>query len=335
VIQVYQPARGLQANTPFRPNRLAMRKVSVYLCETKVIQIARSEAQLKLAAYQHNGKRNVGAVDETAATITPFDLPEDQAQLGVACLIGMEALPAAGQPVPLSEVRLEAPVPRPARNIFCVGKNYFEHAHEFSKSGFDSSAAKGAVPQDPIIFSKVPDCVVGPDDDILIDPDVSEAVDYEAELAVIIGKGGRGISPEAAMDHVWGYTIVNDVTARDLQGRYSQWLVGKSQDTFCPMGPYAVTRDEIDIADTPIRCWVNGELRQDSNTGLLIFDIPTIIATISAGVTLKPGDVIATGTPAGVGIGFEPPKYLRPGDSVEVEIGGIGILKNNCKRWNS
>jgi 2-keto-4-pentenoate hydratase/2-oxohepta-3-ene-1,7-dioic acid hydratase in catechol pathway len=286
---------------------------------------------LKFATYRKDGTSCVGVVDVAAGTVTPHALPEGPAGSGVAGLIGAGALRPTGPAMPLSEVALEAPIPRPARNIFCVGKNYFEHAHEFSKSGFDSSAEKGAVPSDPIIFSKVPDCVIGPDAAIEIDPDVSEAIDYEAELAVIIGTGGRGIRRERAMDHVWGYTIVNDVTARDLQGRYSQWIVGKSQDTFCPMGPWAVTRDEIDVADTAIRCRVNGELRQDSNTGLLIFDIPTIIATISAGVTLIPGDVIATGTPVGVGIGFTPPKYLRPGDNVEVEIEGIGTLRNPCR----
>src|SRR5260221_2627556 len=130
------------------------------------------------------------------------------------------------------------------------------------------------------------------------------------------------------MDHVWGYTIINDVTARDLQGRYSQWLVGKSQDTCATMGPWAVTKEEIDVADTAIRCYVNGEVRQNSNTNLLIFDIPTLIETISAGLTLQPGDIIATGTPAGVGIGFDPPRYLKAGDTVRVEIDGIGALEN-------
>ena len=212
--------------------------------------------------------------------------------------------------------------------MFCVGKNYHEHAHEFASSGFDSSAAKGAVPEVPIVFSKVPESVVGPGAAIVMDASVSTAVDYEAELAVIIGKAGRNIAKRDALKHVWGYTIINDVTARDLQGRHSQWLIGKSQDTFCPMGPWAVTADEVDLSDTAVRCRVNGELRQDSNTGLLIFDVPTIIAAISNGITLMPGDVIATGTPAGVGIGFKPPKYLHPGDRVQVEIGGIGILEN-------
>ncbi|TIW18038.1 MAG: fumarylacetoacetate hydrolase family protein, partial [Mesorhizobium sp.] len=212
--------------------------------------------------------------------------------------------------------------------IFCVGKNYHEHAHEFARSGFDSSAGAGAIPKHPIIFSKVPESVVADHASVLIDPSVSTAIDYEAELAVIIGKGGRGISKENALDHVWGYTIVNDVTARDLQGKYSQWLIGKSQDTFCPMGPWAVTRDEFDLETAGIRCFVNEDLRQDSRISLLIFDIPTIIATLSQGITLKPGDIIATGTPVGVGIGFDPPKYLKPGDVVRIEIDGIGTLEN-------
>jgi 2-keto-4-pentenoate hydratase/2-oxohepta-3-ene-1,7-dioic acid hydratase in catechol pathway len=230
--------------------------------------------------------------------------------------------------VPLASLTLLAPVPRPARNIFCVGKNYFDHAQEFAKSGFDSSAAAGAVPKAPIIFSKVPECVIGPGEAIRIDPAVSTAVDYEGELAVIIGRGGRGITQANALAHVWGYTLVNDVTARDLQGRHSQWLIGKSQDTFCPMGPYAVTADALDLGDAPISCHVNGEERQASNTRLLIFDVPTLIATLSAGITLRPGDIIATGTPAGVGIGFDPPRYLAAGDRVRVSMPAIGVLEN-------
>ncbi|MEW5424787.1 fumarylacetoacetate hydrolase family protein [Amorphus sp. 3PC139-8] len=179
----------------------------------------------------------------------------------------------------MSAVELDAPIPLPKRNVFCVGKNYCDHAQEFARSGFDSSAVAGAVPAHPIIFSKVSQSVVACGADVVIDPAVTQAVDYEAELAVIVGNGGRGIRAADAFDHVWGYTIVNDVTARDLQGRYSQRLIGKSQDTFCPMGPFAVTRDEIDIADTEISCTVNGETRQQSNTWLLIFDILTIIET--------------------------------------------------------
>jgi len=227
------------------------------------------------------------------------------------------------------EYRILAPFPRPRRNIFCVGKNYREHAREFTASGFDSSAGKDAIPDAPIVFSKVPECVIATEEPIMFDPAVSDATDYEAELAVIIGKGGRGIKVAQAMAYVWGYTIVNDVTARDVQSRMKQWHVGKSFDTFCPMGPWAVTADEIDLGDTVIRAWINGELRQDANTRDLIFDVPTIIETISAGITLYPGDIIATGTPAGVGIGFNPPKYLKSGDFVRIAIGGIGELRNS------
>jgi len=291
---------------------------------------------VKIATFDYQGVRGVGRVDEAAGTVAPFELSTEQAREGIQCLIEMQVaggdLPPTGDSLGLDSVRLEAPLPRPRRNIFCVGKNYFDHAHEFAGSGFDSSAAKGAVPEFPIVFSKVPESVIGSGADIEFDPAVSSAIDYEVELAVIIGKPGRGITRDAALDHVWGYTVINDVTARDLQGRYSQWLIGKSQDTFCPMGPVAVSRDEIDLANTGVRTFVNGEKRQDSNTGLLIFDVPTIIETIAAGITLLPGDVIATGTPAGVGIGFKPPKYLGDGDVVRCEIDRIGGLENRLRR---
>jgi 2-keto-4-pentenoate hydratase/2-oxohepta-3-ene-1,7-dioic acid hydratase in catechol pathway len=283
---------------------------------------------LKIATYRVGGERRVGAVDVVRQTIAPFDLPQSEAARGLLALIGRSPFPAVLNPMPLREATLEAPIPRPDRNIFCVGKNYHEHAKEFASSGFDSSAAQGTMPQDPIIFSKVPECVVAHRAPVFFSSAVSSAIDYEAELAVIIGKGGRGIAKADALDHVWGYTIINDVTARDLQGRHSQWLIGKSQDTFGPMGPWAVTRDEIDLADTQVRCWINGELRQNSNTAALIFDVPTLIATLSQGITLMPGDIIATGTPAGVGIGFKPPKYLVSGDVMKVEISGIGVLEN-------
>lgn len=285
---------------------------------------------MRVATFSIAGERRVGLVDLDAETIAPFDISVDQARSGILALIERNGagMPRTLSPIPLAQVEIEAPIPQPRRNIFCVGKNYHEHAHEFARSGFDSSAGAGAIPKHPIIFSKVPESVVANHASVLIDPSVSTAIDYEAELAVIIGKGGRGISREEALDHVWGYTIVNDVTARDLQGKYSQWLIGKSQDTFCPMGPWAVTRDELDLATAGIRCFVNEDLRQDSRISLLIFDIPTIIATLSQGITLRPGDIIATGTPVGVGIGFDPPKYLKAGDVVRIEIDGIGTLEN-------
>ena len=287
---------------------------------------------MRIATYRHQNRRAVGRLTRDGNSVEAFQLSPEEERRGalapVERLAAGTALPATGPAIPLAQVTLEAPLPRPRRNIFCVGKNYYEHAHEFAKSGFDSSAASGAVPDAPIIFSKVPECVTGPSTPILIDPRSSEAVDYEAELAVVIGKGGRGISREDALKHVFGYTIINDVTARDLQGRHKQWLIGKSQDSFCPMGPWLVSADEIDLADTSVRCWVNGELRQDANTKALIFDVPTLIETLSKGLTLLPGDIIATGTPAGVGIGFNPPKYLRAGDVVRIEIAGIGVLEN-------
>lgn len=286
---------------------------------------------MKLATFDVGGERRVGVVDEMRQTVSPFDLSQEEASRGLLALIGRLKLPPVLNPIPLREVRLEAPIPRPVRNIFCVGKNYHEHAKEFATSGFDSSAAQGTVPQHPIIFSKLPDCVVPHRAPVILDRAVSTAIDYEAELAVIIGQEGRRIAKEKALEHVWGYTIINDVTARDLQGRHSQWLIGKSQDTFGPMGPWAVTKDEIDLANTQVRCWINGEIRQDQSTAALIFDVPTLIATISEGITLMPGDIIATGTPAGVGIGFKPPRYLVPGDVMKVEISGIGVLENEVR----
>ena len=287
---------------------------------------------MKVGTFRVDGERKVGVLDEAAGTLRPFALNRAQAERGVEALAVLSAeglpLPELGAPLALSDIQLEAPIPRPRRNVFCVGKNYYDHAEEFASSGFDSSAAAGAVPKVPIIFSKVPESVIAAGESIVMDSAVDASLDYEVELTVIIGKGGRGITKADALNHVWGYTIVNDVTARDLQGRHSQWLIGKSQDTFCPMGPWAVTADEIDLSDTPVRTFVNGEQRQDSNTGLLIFDVPTIIETLSAGITLLPGDVIATGTPAGVGIGFKPPRYMSHGDTVRVEIGGIGALEN-------
>jgi 2-keto-4-pentenoate hydratase/2-oxohepta-3-ene-1,7-dioic acid hydratase in catechol pathway len=237
---------------------------------------------------------------------------------------------AGGAAQPLTPGALLAPIPRPARNIMCVGKNYHEHAREFGGSGFDSSvgAAGEVIPDAPIIFTKVPETVIADGATIHYPHGVSDALDYEAELAVVIGRGGKGILEADALAHVFGYTIVNDVTARDWQRRHKQWFLGKSFDTFCPMGPWIVTADEVDVANLAVRCWVNDELRQNANTRDLIFDVPTLIETISAGITLHPGDVIATGTPAGVGIGFSPPKYLQPGDVVRITVDGIGTLTN-------
>jgi len=231
--------------------------------------------------------------------------------------------------VALDAVRVLAPLPNPPRNVFCVGKNYHEHAREFARSGFDSSAAAGAVPAAPIIFSKPPSSVSGPGDAIDTALDPCDSVDYEAELAVVIGKAGRVAPDDDPWSFVFGYTLVNDVTSRGLQKRHSQWLLGKGIDGYCPMGPALVSADEIgDIGALEITCEVNGELRQSARLSDLIFDIPTLVRAIGASITLQPGDVIATGTPVGVGIGFTPPKYLRRGDVVRVRADPIGVLEN-------
>jgi 2-keto-4-pentenoate hydratase/2-oxohepta-3-ene-1,7-dioic acid hydratase in catechol pathway len=271
-------------------------------------------------------------VSADLASVQPFELSAAERTLGALPVIERLAdgrgLPALLPAIAMRALSLTAPLPKPRRNIFCVGKNYFEHAREFAGSGFDSSAKSGGdIPAFPIYFSKVPESVIGPDAAVEM-PAASSAIDYEAELTVVIGKGGKGISKADALKHVWGYTIINDVTARDWQGRHSQWLLGKSFDTFCPMGPWLVSADELDGTNTRVRCYVNDELRQDAATTDLIFDIPTLIETLSAGITIYPGDLIATGTPVGVGIGFKPPKYLKSGDMLRVEIDGIGALSN-------
>lgn len=219
-----------------------------------------------------------------------------------------------------AEVRLLAPIGRPPKNVIAVGLNYREHVLEWSGR---------EVPDHPVIFTKAASAIVGPGDPIETHPDVTSAVDYEGELAVIIGRRGRRISRQEARDYVYGYTILNDVTARDLQRRTSQWHLGKSLDTFCPIGPYLVHRDAIPWPlELELRTWVNGQLRQRANTRQLIFDIPTLIERLSSGMTLEPGDIIATGTPSGVGMALEPPRFLRPGDVVEVEIEFLGKLRN-------
>ncbi|PWV75891.1 fumarylacetoacetate hydrolase family protein [Halomonas sp. A11-A] len=237
-----------------------------------------------------------------------------------------------GDGEPLDAARLEAPL-HPHRNMFCIGKNYFEHAAEFSNSGYDSSTtADDVVPKHPIVFTKAWNTLIAHGDEIPLHAEVTDQLDYEAEFAIIIGKGGRRITKAEAYDHVWGYTIANDVTARDLQQRHKQWHLGKSLDGLCPMGPWIVTADEMNRSDATIKCWVNDELRQSARLDQLIFDVPTLIETLSAGITLEPGDVILTGTPVGVGIGFTPPKFLQTGDVIRIEVEGLGTLENRVGR---
>ncbi len=225
-----------------------------------------------------------------------------------------------------SDVRLLAPLPYPRKNVFCVGRNYLEHIAE----GERAQNKKIGVTEHPVFFTKPPTAVVGPGADVPIFPHVSVNIDYEVELAVVIGKAGRNIQPDQAMAHIFGYTIVNDVTARDVQRRHGgQFFKGKALDGSCPMGPVIVTADAIgDPAKLGLRLTVNGETRQDGSTADMIFDIPTLIASLSEGMMLEPGDVLATGTPSGVGYAMDPPVFLKDGDVVVCDIDGIGKLEN-------
>ena len=227
--------------------------------------------------------------------------------------------------VPLSEVKLLAPIPRPRKNIMCVGMNYVAHAYE-------SARARGrpeTLPPHPVFFTKAVTTVNHPEAAVPFDASVSEQIDWEVELAVVLGRTGKDIPEAEALNHVWGYTIVNDVSARDLQDLHQQFFKGKSLDGSCPMGPMIVTADEIgDPHNLRLSLRVNGETMQDSNTSDLVFNIPTLLAVLSRGMTLEAGDILATGTPSGVGMGRTPPTYLRPGDVMEAEIEKIGVLRN-------
>lgn len=224
----------------------------------------------------------------------------------------------------LKDLDLLAPI-MPTKNIMCIGKNYSDHILEFDGSMEDVEQVK----ENPIFFTKAISSVVGPNDDIDSHPKVTSELDYEAELGVVIGKECKNVSIEEALDYVFGYTVINDITARDLQRHHQQWYKGKSLDTFCPVGPWLITSDDIsDPNNLDISLKVNGDIRQNANTKLMIHNVAKQISVLSEGMTLMPGDVIATGTPQGVGMGFKPPKFLKPGDEVQVEIQKIGILVN-------
>ncbi len=267
-------------------------------------------------------------VDLSATTRLPRDMTAFVALGKKGLQRARRAVKSGEGRLPFAAVRLLAPFPRPAKNILCVGKNYHEHAREFHSSGFDASA-KEAIPDVPIMFTKWPNSVIGPGEPIPSANDYTDSTDYEGELTVVIGEGGRNISKADAFDHVFGYTIINDATARTLQQRHRQWFLGKSLDGYCPMGPCIVTADGIkNVGEMHLVTRVNGEVRQDAMVSQLIFDIPTLIEDLSRVMTLEPGDLIATGTCAGVGIGFNPPKFLKKGDVVAITIDPIGTLEN-------
>ncbi len=290
---------------------------------------------MRLVSFQLNNQLAVGSLlqeEDRVINLTGAGLPDDLSsviEMGEKGLAMAESAMSRAERVPLSKVKLLAPFPRPRRNIICVGKNYFEHSREFENSGFDSTSGGQAVPDAPVVFTKATTSVTGPGEPIPASSDPSNSTDYEGELAVVIGRTGRNIARTAAFDYVCGYTIINDVTARSLQQLHKQWFLGKSLDGFCPMGPCFITSDEVeDVTALNLSTWVNDELRQKACVKDLIFDIPTIIETVSSLFTIIPGDIIATGTPAGVGIGFTPPVFLQPGDNVVIEIDHIGVLEN-------
>lgn len=285
---------------------------------------------MRLARFEQNGKAHLGVVaDEKVTVLSGGDDTVDLITGWNPDVVS--ELAGDGEKFALDEVRLLAPL-EPRKNVIAVGRNYRDHAAEFSASGFDASE-KQVVPEHPVIFTKATTSVIGPDDPIDLANDPTGTTDYEGELAVVIGRPARNVTEAEAREYVFGWTIVNDVTARDLQKRHVQWFVGKSPDTFCPMGPWIVTRDELpDIEESWLRTHVNGELRQEAPISALVFGVSSLIATLSEVMTLDPGDVIATGTGAGVGIGFDPPRYLVEGDVVEVSIDGIGTLRNPVGR---
>lgn len=283
---------------------------------------------MKLVTYQHADRQSIGLLRENLVVDLSAVAPDmiSLIEMGQAGLAQAKAYATEAKGgLPLAEMRLLAPIPTPRRNAMCVGKNYAEHTRESYEARGESVEAI----EYPVIFTKTTTCINGPYDDIPFDAAVSEKIDYEAELAVIIGARIKNAGREEAQAAVFGYTVLNDITARDLQTAHKQFFKGKSLDGSCPMGPCIVTADAIpDPYAMRITCHVNGELRQDSANESMTFDIPTIIQHLSRGMTLLPGDIIATGTPSGVGFAMKPPVFLRPGDVVECAIEGIGVIRN-------
>lgn len=294
---------------------------------------------MKLISFHYNDVAKPGIVLESTEEILDLSIVMDSVSNLIDLIkLGEAGLDRLGEIIKsppnnlrfaASDVEILAPVAEPKRNIFCVGKNYHDHAEEFHQSGFDASAGKSAIPDCPIFFSKSYTSIIGPGAAIPASADWTNSVDYEVELGVVIGRGGRNINKRQAYNHVYGYTIINDVTSRTLQQKHKQWFLGKNFDGFCPMGPWLVTSDEVgDVEQLMVSTHVNGEMRQSAKIADLIFDIPTLIHDLSAVMTLHPGDVIATGTPSGVGLGFDPPKFLQPGDVVSLKIDRLGTLQN-------
>lgn len=280
---------------------------------------------MKIGAIEINGQKTYGEVRD--GQLYPFTMQGRAVTDLLSVIDATGPIETGGSGHDLRRYQLVAPVGPLRKNIFCIGKNYVDHSMEFAKSGFDNSAAD--LPAHPIVFTKAPTTLAAPNQTIRADADPTGTVDYEGELGVIMGRRCTAADAKTALDYVFGYTIVNDVTSRELQRKHGQWFIGKNLDGFCPVGPYVVTADEFGpLDDIWLKTFVNGEERQAAQLKDMIFDVPTIIATISAYCTLEPGDLIATGTPAGVGIGFTPPRYLAAGDRVSISVDGIGELVN-------
>lgn len=281
---------------------------------------------MKLISCEYNGRRFAGVLLDGLVHEAAPDMNALIDKLS-GTLPGREL--AGGRGIPLPEVKLLAPIPVPRQDVVCLGMNYADHSQEaesWGKERFVKNEGKACY------FSKRASLIAGPGDYIDGHFDIVDGLDYEAELAVVIGRDARDVPQEAAFDYVLGYSVLNDVSARNLQKEHLQWYFGKSLDTHTVMGPCIVTRDELpEPPELGIRCYVNGERRQNSNTRFMLFDVPYVIADLSRGMTLKAGTIIAMGTPAGVGMGFDPPRFLKTGDVIRCEIDGIGALENEVK----
>ncbi len=292
---------------------------------------------MKFITYQIEERQNIGVLDHSGEHICDINKELGTEYVDMNHLIAeisdseLELLRSKldnseiNYRVPLSEVKILAPIPYPKRPFFCLGKNYSEHAKEL----IGLPGAEGDIPKFPIFFMKIAAPAIGHLDTIPNHKAITKMIDYEVELAIIIGKDGINIAKQEAQDYIFGYTIANDVSARNLQRKHSQWVKGKSLEGFAPLGPCIAHHSNFETPlQLAIKCWVNDELRQNSNTQNLIFDIPTIISELSKGMYLRKGDIILTGTPSGVGLGFKPYKFLQPGDTVKCQIEGIGVLQN-------
>lgn len=282
---------------------------------------------MRLVTYRDGSGTHIGALRDDGVVALDAVAPDMLSLIdgGAAALEQARSAAAEGTATPLASVELLAPIPRPRQNVICLGMNYVEHAYE-------SERARGRepkLPPHPVYFTKAVTTIANPEEDVPLDSSLTQQFDYEVELAFVVGTGGKNIAKEDALGHIFGYTIINDISARDLQNQHGQFFKGKSLDKTCPMGPYILTADEVaDPSKLGLRLRLNGETRQDSSVSDLIFDIPTVIAVFSRGTTIEPGTIFSTGTPSGVGMGRNPPEYMKPGDVMEAEVDGLGVLRN-------